>query len=93
MKSESQNLNVYYNQRGIAKGQDGQFDSAIEDYKNAIRNSPGYAQAYYNLGNLQYYLGNKANNEKKKAEACTYLKRASELGSREALIDLGRFCK
>jgi len=93
MKSESQNLPLYYNQRGIAKGQDGQFDSAIEDYKKAIGITPGYALAYYNLGNLEYYLGEKTKDETKKAEACAHLKRAAALGSQQASIDFDRFCK
>lgn len=93
MKSEGQNLHVYYNQRGIAKGQDGQFDNAIEDYKKAIVITPGYALAYYNLGNLEYYLGEKTKDESKKAEACAHLKRASELGIHQASIDLDKFCK
>ena len=93
MKSESQNLPLYYNQRGIAKGQDGQFDSAIEDYKKAIGITPGYALAYYNLGNLEYYLGEKTKDETKKAEACAHLKRAAALGNQQASIDFDRFCK
>ena len=93
VRSESQNLNLYYNQRGIAKGQDGQFDSAIEDYKKAIGIAPGYAVAYYNLGNLEYYLGVKIKDATKKAEGCAHLKRASELGNSQARIDVDRFCK
>ena len=93
MKGESQNLHLYYNQRAITKGQDGQYDSAIEDYKKAVGIVPGYAQAYYNLGNLECYLGEKTKDATRKAEGCAHLKRASELGNRQALIDIDKFCK
>jgi tetratricopeptide (TPR) repeat protein len=93
MSAESLNLHLYYNQRAIAKGQDGQFDSAIEDYKKAIGIVPGYALAYYNLGNLEYYVGEKTKDATKKTEGCAHLKRASELGNRQASIDIDRFCK
>ena len=89
----SRDVYLYYNQRGVTKGLVGQFDSALDDYKRALTIAPAYAQAYYNLGNLEYYLGEKANDPKKKAEGCIHLKRASELGNRQALIDLERFCK
>jgi hypothetical protein len=65
----------------------------MEDYKKAIGISPGYAQAYYNLGNLENYLGEKINDAKKKADGCAHLKRASELGYRQALNDIARLCK
>jgi tetratricopeptide (TPR) repeat protein len=89
----SRDVYLYYNQRGVTKGLVGQFDSALDDYKRALGIAPAYAQAYYNLGSLEYYLGEKANDPMKKAEGCTHLKRASELGNRQALIDLERFCK
>jgi tetratricopeptide (TPR) repeat protein len=89
----SPNLYLYYYQKGVTNGVDGQFDSAIEDYKKALAITPGYAQAYYNLGILEYSQGEKTNDEKKKADGCTHLKRASELGNRQALIDAGRLCQ
>jgi len=93
MQTESPNVYLYYTQRGITKVQDEQFDSAMEDYKKALGIAPAYDQAYYNLGSLEYNLGEKTNDIKKKADGCTHLKRASELGNRQALIDVDRFCK
>ena len=92
-KAGSPNVYLYYNQRGITKVRDEQFDSAMEDYKKALGIAPAYDQAYYNLGNLEYNLGEKTNDPNKKAEGCTHLKRASELGNRQAIIDVDRFCK
>ena len=89
----SPNVSLYYNQRGVTKRLEGEFDSAMEDYKKALGIAPAYAQAYYNLGNLEYHLGEQTNDPKKKAEGCAHLKRASELGNRQAMIDASRFCK
>ncbi len=47
---------AYYN-RGIAKGNLGQYDDAIADYDEAIRLKPDYATAYYNRGNAKGNLG------------------------------------
>ena len=93
MDVQSQNVYLYYTQRGMTKVQDEQFNSAIEDYKKAIAIVPGYAQAYYNLGILEYSQGEKTNDTSKRAEGCSHLKRASELGDRQAQIDVSRFCK
>jgi len=38
-----------YNNRGFQLQQHGQIKAAIEDYQRAIRLSPGYAEAHYNL--------------------------------------------
>jgi len=92
-QTKSQNQYLYYTQRGMTKGLIEQFVSAIEDYKIALQISPGYAQGYYNLGSQEYNLGEKTNDPQKKAEGCAHLKRASELGNRQALIDFDRFCK
>ena len=89
----SPNVSLYYNQRGVTKRLEGEFDSAMEDYKKALGIAPAYAQAYYNLGNLEYGLGEQTNDPKKKAEGCAHLKRASELGNRQAIIDAARLCK
>jgi tetratricopeptide (TPR) repeat protein len=61
------NVYLYYTQRGVTKGLEGQFNSAIEDYKKALGIAPAYDQAYYNLGNLEYNLGEKTNDPKKKS--------------------------
>ena len=92
-ETESPNLYLYYHRRGVSNQLEGQLNNAIEDYKKTIRIAPSYDQAYYNLGSLECYLAEKANDPRKKEEGCAYLKRASELGNRQALIDIGRFCK
>ncbi|HET6766652.1 MAG TPA: tetratricopeptide repeat protein [Chitinophagaceae bacterium] len=92
-KAANPNVHLYYNQRGVTKGLERQFESAMEDYKKAIGVAPAYAEAYYNLGNLEYYLGEATNDPEKKAAGCAHLKRASELGNRQALVDAARLCK
>jgi protein O-mannosyl-transferase len=93
IKAGSPNVSLYYNQRGVTKRLEGEFDNAIEDYKKALGIAPAYAQAHYNLGNLECSLGEQTNDPKKKAEGCAHLKRASELGHRQAMNDAVRFCK
>ena len=44
------NAEAYYN-RGIAYGDKGEYDKAIEDYSKAIELNPEYAEAYNNRGN------------------------------------------
>jgi tetratricopeptide (TPR) repeat protein len=46
-----------HNNRGIAYGELGQYQRAIEDYTEAIRLKPDDAEAYYNRGNAYANLG------------------------------------
>ena len=41
---------MFYN-RGVAYGNKGEYDRAIQDYNEAIRINPGYADAFNNRGN------------------------------------------
>jgi len=48
-QSESRN-SKFYNNRGIAYGEKGQYDQAISDFNKAIEINPRYGQAYNNRG-------------------------------------------
>ncbi|MBI2713815.1 MAG: tetratricopeptide repeat protein [Rhizobiales bacterium] len=45
------NLAVKFSNRGLAYNDKGQTDRAIQDYDQAIRLNPNYANAFYNRGN------------------------------------------
>jgi len=53
----TQNNYVAYNSRGAACNSIGRYQEAIEDYKQAIRINPDYAEAHYNLGVAYGELG------------------------------------
>ena len=46
-----------FNTRGHIKYLWVDFDSAVEDYTEAIRRNPEFAVAYYNRGQIHYRLG------------------------------------
>jgi tetratricopeptide (TPR) repeat protein len=46
-----------YNARGVIYAKSGQYQPAIDDFKEAIRIQPGYANAYYNRGLAYAKLG------------------------------------
>jgi Flp pilus assembly protein TadD len=48
-RSESKNPK-FYNNRGIAYGEKGQYDQAISDFNKAIEINPAYGKAYTNRG-------------------------------------------
>ena len=46
-----------YNERGIAKGDKGDFDGAVADYTRAIELDPKFTEAYYNRGLAKKHKG------------------------------------
>ena len=51
------NLAIAYYSRGLAYYDKGDDDRAIDEYNEAIRLDPKYAQAYFNRGNAYYQKG------------------------------------
>ena len=50
------NAEDFYN-RGVEKGEKGDFQGAIADYNQALRINPNYAKAYLNRGDAYHELG------------------------------------
>ena len=50
-------LSDAYNSRGHIRYLWVEFDEAIEDYTDAIKQDPNFAVAYYNRGQIHYRLG------------------------------------
>ena len=50
---------AFYNNRGIVRSELGDKPGAIDDYTQAIKINPNYAQAYNNRGIVYYQLGDK----------------------------------
>ena len=63
-----------HNSRGIAYGERGQYQLAIEDFNEAIRLKPDYAKAYHNRG-FAYLL------QGKNIPGCRDAQKACELGN------------
>jgi tetratricopeptide (TPR) repeat protein len=57
-----------YNNRGLAYGQQGNFNKEISDYNEAIRLDPSHAAAYNNRGVAYLHIGSHA---KAKADFAT----------------------
>jgi len=47
---EGTNVPAVYNNRGVAKVHEGDFDSAVKDFTSALDRNPGYADAFKNRG-------------------------------------------
>jgi Flp pilus assembly protein TadD len=67
----------FYNNRGIAYGEKGQYDQAISDFNKAIEIKPGYDKAYNNRG-IVYRLKGQYD------RAISDFKRAIEINSLDA---------
>jgi Flp pilus assembly protein TadD len=46
----TQNNYIAHNNRGVNYDNNGRYQDAIEDYKQAVKVNPDYSEAYYNLG-------------------------------------------
>ena len=51
------NVTLLYNKRGIVYDKLGKYQLAIEDYSEAIRLKPNYAEAYYNRAAVYFIQG------------------------------------
>ncbi|MBE0662465.1 MAG: tetratricopeptide repeat protein [Bacteroidales bacterium] len=74
------------NNRGIMKGNVGDFNSSLMDFSTAIRLKPDYAEAWYNRGIVRYQTG-------QSEEACKDWQQAVKLGFRQAETVLNEYCK
>jgi len=74
------------NNRGIMKGQAGDFNSGLMDFSTAIRLKPDYAEAWYNRGIVRYQTG-------QTEEACRDWQQAVKLGFTQAEVVLREYCK
>ena len=84
--SRNSNYLLALNNRGILKGKAGDFGGAVNDFNDAIRIKPDYAEAWYNRGVALYQTG-------KPEEACQDWNRALKLNFRPAGDALIRYCR
>ncbi|MHC1776005.1 MAG: tetratricopeptide repeat protein [Lentimicrobium sp.] len=83
--SRNNNYLLALNNRGILKGKSGDFGGAVNDFNDAIRIKPDYAEAYYNRGVALYQTG-------KPEEACSDWSRALKLNFRPAGDAIKQYC-
>lgn len=83
--SRNDNYLLALNNRGILKGKLGDFGGAVNDFNDAIRIKPDYAEAYYNRGVALYQTG-------KPADACEDWSRALKLNFRPAGDAINQYC-
>jgi tetratricopeptide (TPR) repeat protein len=74
------------NNRGIMKGNTGDFNGGLMDFTAAIRFKPDYAESYYNRGIVRYQTG-------QAAEACKDWQQAAKLGFSQAEAVMQEYCK
>ena len=80
-----------YNNRGHIYYKSKRYSNALEDFNNAIKNSPSYDKTnldlmYCNKGNALYYLG-------RKTEACAAWRMSESLGYSAASTNISNFCR
>ncbi len=83
--SRNNNYLLALNNRGILKGKTGDFGGAVNDFNDAIRIKPDYAEAYYNRGVAIYQTG-------KPEEACEDWSIALKLNFRPAGDAINKYC-
>ena len=84
IKYDKNNYEAYY-LRGCAKINSKKYQEAIADLEKAIELKPDYADAYFNIGKVNYLLGDED-------KACEYYKLADQYG-RPNLDDYLRRCQ
>lgn len=75
-----------YFMRGLIYGREiHKYNKSIKDFNKAIKYKPGYAEAYFNIGVTYRILDDVP-------KACTYWKKAKELGYDEADALIQKYC-
>ena len=72
IKYDKNNFEAYY-YRGCAKVNATKYKEAIADFEKAVELNPGYADAYFNLGNTYFFMHDED-------KACEYYKLAAQYG-------------
>jgi tetratricopeptide (TPR) repeat protein len=68
------------------KGMLKDYKGAITDLHFVIELNPGYAEAYYGIGFMKIQSGDKS-------EACSYFRKAKNMGYQKAAEALRMYCK
>ena len=84
IKYDKNNPEAYYG-RGCCKANMQQYQDAIVDFQKAVELKPDYADAYFNLGQMYFYINDYD-------MMCYYYKLAKENG-RDNLEDVMRSCQ
>jgi tetratricopeptide (TPR) repeat protein len=90
LKNDTKNA-MAYNNRGVIYGERGDYQLALNDYVNALKNSK-----YEDDESKGLYLnnaGNMANKLGKKPEACAYWSKGAALGSEDCIRNKKYYCK
>lgn len=82
-KENKNDLSIAYNNRGIGYDSKGQFDTAIENFDQAIRINPNSALAYYNRGVAYTNRGNWFNSFEDRLRGLQDINKATSLQKRE----------